>query len=124
MLFLTTTDKIPDDLVFPGQRAQVLHIIWIGQETHIKDQVRVLGNPIFEAEGKDGDEHVIEILVLKENLLQLLSQFPGKQLACINDEIGILLKECQLQALLLNPLVQTAGPGKRMAAPCFLIPLD
>ena len=116
--------KVADDRVFPCQRPQFLHIIGIGQEAHIKDKVRVLGNPIFETKGKDGDEHVIEILVLQENLLQLLSQFPGQQLACINDEISILFKECQLHALLLNPLVQAAGPGKGMAAPCFLISLN
>jgi hypothetical protein len=61
----------------------MLHLVdvkRIRQETHVKDQIRIRRDPVFEAEGQDGNKQGIVILVLLEDLDQFFLQLPVSRL--------------------------------------------
>ena len=68
-----------------------VHIVGIRQKTNIKNQVTVVGNPVFEAERQNSDHQILEVLFFHQDLFQGLLKFPREQLTGIQNIGGVLL---------------------------------
>jgi len=68
-----------------------VHIVGIRQKTNIKNQVTVVGNPVFETERQNSDHQILEVLFFHQDLFQGLLKFPREQLTGIQNIGGVLL---------------------------------
>ena len=120
---LKAHDEILHRPVVAAELPQILIIIGIRQKAHVKYQIGIRGDSIFKSKGKDGNHQIFKILVLYKNLVQLLLQLPGEQIAGINDVICLLFQKFQALPLLLDAIGHPAVLGQRMTAAAFLIAL-
>ena len=81
--------------------AQLLYIKGIGHEAHVKHQVRLHGQAVFEAEGRDADRHAALFSRFSEQPQQLASELGRGQPGGVDDEIRPLLH--RLHDLPLRP---------------------
>ena len=63
---LKAHDKILYLLIVSGQPAEILIIIRIRQEAHVKYQIRIIGDSEFESKGQDGNDKISEFSILYE----------------------------------------------------------
>ena len=63
----------------PRMAPQLLHIIGIRQKADIKQQIRILGNAILKAEGKNRHLQVLILPVFQENVGELTAELLGQQ---------------------------------------------
>ncbi len=123
MSHLKAHDELLDRLIVARKSPQIFIIIRIWQKPHVKHQVCVAWNPVFESKGKHRDHQILEFPVLDKDLVQFLLQFPHKKLTCINNVIRMLLQKDQTIPLQDNPLLDPPGFRQGMHPPGLLIAL-
>src|SRR5512143_921751 len=64
----TGLDVLPDRLVEPGQRTQLVDVVRVRQEADVQGQVGVGGWPVLEAEGEDGEGELVLLSVSADQL--------------------------------------------------------
>ena len=110
--------------VVSRQVFQAGHIVRVGNEPDIHDDVRLLRHTLLESEGLDIDQEGVFFLSVVKQIIQLGVEFRHLQEGCI-DNIGCLAsKSGQHFPLLGDDLVGNRGHAERMHPPVFLVPAD
>ncbi len=102
---------------------QLRDVEGVGEAAHIKDQVRLLGQPVFEAEGDALGNHPLGGAG-KEGLHHPLPQLGGGEQAGIKDNIRLLAGLFQQLSLLGDGVLDGKGVPLQqgVAPPPLLVP--
>src|SRR6516162_8004988 len=71
-----------------GQRAELGHKVRVGQEAHVKNQVRVFGYPVLETKADAGDQDVFVRRFLLKAPGQVGAQLVDVELGGVDDPVG------------------------------------
>ena len=91
-------------------KPQFFHIVRIREEPHIKHEVCVRRDPVFEAEAQDRDKHAAVSVVSPVKILQLMAQLLCQKSAGVDDLVGLFFQESELFPLQLDPFLHAPGP--------------
>src|ERR1051325_6162617 len=92
-------DVFGDTLVAPRQWPEFRHKVRIRQETHIKDQVRILGNALTEPEAHARNQQALLSRLFLETLRDERAKLMNIELRSIDDKVGELTDRAEMPPL-------------------------
>src|SRR5512143_2200893 len=121
----TGLDVLPDRLVEPGQRTQLVDVVRVRPEADVQGQVGVGGWPVLEAEGEDGEG---ELVLLGVSADQLRRDAPAEGAAGergrVDHHVGALAQRRKQLALLADPVDDPPAAREGMAAASLLVAVE
>ena len=85
-------DIVKDILVQACLIAQLSLIVGIGQKAHIKDQVCIQRQTVFETKTHDFNTETVHLVLIWELLRDGLSELPWCQICCVHNILAKILQ--------------------------------
>lgn len=118
-------DVLPHRRIEAGQALEFGHVEGVRQAAHVKDEVRLLGQAVFEAEGHAVDEHRL-VFVVEEDADHLFPQLVDREVGGVDHIVGALPQPGEQPPFLRDGLLDRGVfvVHQRVGAAGLLIPLD
>ncbi len=112
-----------DDLVVETtKRPQVVHPVWVREESHVEDDVRIEGQSVLVAERDDGDLEALLSRSCLEVRSHLGPQLPDGEIRRIDQQVGTLAERFHQFALSLDAHRYVLLGGQRVHPPARIEP--
>src|SRR3954469_23138438 len=118
-------DVVAYRAVEPGEVAQLVLVVRIGEEAHVEEEVRVARGAVLEAVRHERHGQLAELAVVGQHLVRHhLAEPRGGEVGGVDRHVGALLQRLEQLALLLDRARHLPALGERVAAARLLVAVE